>query len=160
MIVRELLVAVFYAFGDGLRPFLVIIGAIALNAVLDWFFVRRLHVGVLGLALSTSLTAALSLIILIHLLRRKVGGLFLLSELISPGLLLCSCCVISSFVTSFSYEILSKIFLPEYITRLSRIQTFYCILLAAGLGIVGFFAPLLLLYFSGYKLEQNDLNKC
>lgn len=45
-------------------------------------------------------------------------------------------------------------------SRLSRIQTFYCILLAAGLGIVGFFAPLLLLYFSGYKLEQNDLNKC
>lgn len=46
-----------------------------------------------------------------------ITGLFLLSELISPGLLLCSCCVISSFVTSFSYEILSKIFLPEYITR-------------------------------------------
>lgn len=49
MIVRELVVAVFYAFGDGLRPFLVSIGAIALNAILDWFFVHRLHIGVQGL---------------------------------------------------------------------------------------------------------------
>uniref|UniRef100_M1AY97 Virulence factor MVIN n=1 Tax=Solanum tuberosum TaxID=4113 RepID=M1AY97_SOLTU len=49
LIVRELVVAVFYAFGDGLRPFLVSIGAIALNAILDWFFVHRLHIGVQGL---------------------------------------------------------------------------------------------------------------
>ncbi|XP_055806558.1 uncharacterized protein LOC129875146 [Solanum dulcamara] len=155
LIVRELLVAVFYAFGDGLRPFLVSIGAIVLNAILDWFFVHRLHIGVQGLALSTSLTAALSLITLIHLLRRKIGGLFLLHELISPGLLLCFCCVISSFVTSFSYENISKIFLS--ITRLPRIQELYCIVSAAGLGIIGFFAPLLLvLYFSRYKLERNN----
>ncbi|WMV17587.1 hypothetical protein MTR67_010972 [Solanum verrucosum] len=142
LIVRELVVAVFYAFGDGLRPFLVSIGAIALNAILDWFFVHRLHIGVQGLALSTSLTAALSLITLIHLLRRKVGGLFLLHELISPGLFLCFCCVISSFVSSFSYENISKIFLSEFITRLSRIQELYCIVSAAALGIIGFFAPL------------------
>ncbi|XP_060192520.1 LOW QUALITY PROTEIN: uncharacterized protein LOC132622028 [Lycium barbarum] len=158
LIVRELLVAVFYAFGDGFRPFLVSIGAIALNATLDWFFVHRLHIGVQGLALSTSLTAALSLITLIHLLRRKVGGLLLLHELTSPGLLLCFCCVISSFVTSFSYEMVSKIFLSEYITRLPRIQELFCIVSAAALGIIGFFAPLLLLYISGHKLEQNNLN--
>ncbi|XP_049383832.1 uncharacterized protein LOC125848077 [Solanum stenotomum] len=157
LIVRELVVAVFYAFGDGLRPFLVSIGAIALNAILDWFFVHRLHIGVQGLALSTSLTAALSLITLIHLLRRKVGGLFLLHELISPGLFLCFCCVISSFVSSFSYENISKIFLSEFITRLSRIQELYCIVSAAALGIIGFFAPLVLvLYFSRYKLEHNN----
>ncbi|KAG5624446.1 hypothetical protein H5410_009664 [Solanum commersonii] len=145
LIVRELVVAVFYAFGDGLRPFLVSIGAIALNAILDWFFVHRLHIGVQGLALSTSLTAALSLITLIHLLQRKVGGLFLLHELISPGLFLCFCCVISSFVSSFSYENISKIFLSEFITRLSRIQELYCIVSAAALGIIGFFAPLVLI---------------
>uniref|UniRef100_A0A3Q7FBS2 Lipid II flippase MurJ n=1 Tax=Solanum lycopersicum TaxID=4081 RepID=A0A3Q7FBS2_SOLLC len=145
LIVRELVVAVFYAFGDGLRPFLVSIGAIALNAILDWFFVHRLHIGVQGLALSTSLTAALSLITLIQLLRRKVEGLFPLHELISLGLLLCFCCVISSFITSFSYENISKVFLSEYITRLPRIQEVYCIVSAAALGIIGFFAPLVLL---------------
>ncbi|TMX04089.1 hypothetical protein EJD97_011645, partial [Solanum chilense] len=157
LIVRELVVAVFYAFGDGLRPFLVSIGAIALNAILDWFFVHRLHIGVQGLALSTSLTAALSLITLIQLLRRKVEGLFPLHELISPCLLLCFCCVISSFITAFSYENISKVFLSEYITRLPRIQEVYCIVSAAALGIVGFFAPLVLvLYFSRYKLEHNN----
>ncbi|XP_019068101.1 uncharacterized protein [Solanum lycopersicum] len=157
LIVRELVVAVFYAFGDGLRPFLVSIGAIALNAILDWFFVHRLHIGVQGLALSTSLTAALSLITLIQLLRRKVEGLFPLHELISLGLLLCFCCVISSFITSFSYENISKVFLSEYITRLPRIQEVYCIVSAAALGIIGFFAPLVLvLYFSRYKLEHNN----
>nr|XP_009799118.1 PREDICTED: uncharacterized protein LOC104245231 isoform X4 [Nicotiana sylvestris] len=158
LIVRELLVAVFYAFGDGLRPFLVSIGAIALNALLDWFFVYRLNSGVQGLALATSFTAALSLVTLFYLLQRKVGGLFHLPELIGPGLLLCFCCVISSSVTSISYEMISKNFLSEYITRLPRIQELYCIVSAAALGIIGFFAPLLLYYFSRYKLEQNSLN--
>nr|XP_009626240.1 probable lipid II flippase MurJ isoform X2 [Nicotiana tomentosiformis] len=158
LILRELLVAVFYAFGDGLRPFLVSIGAIALNALLDWFFVYRLNSGVQGLALATSLTAALSLVTLFHLLQRKVGGLFHLPELIGPGLLLCFCCVISSSVTSISYEMISKFLLSEYITRLPRIQELYCIVSAAALGIIGFFAPLLLYYFCRYKWERNNLN--
>lgn len=48
-IVRELLVAVFYSLGDGKRPFLVSISAIALNAILDWFFVCRYFLGGQGL---------------------------------------------------------------------------------------------------------------
>ncbi|KAJ8546373.1 hypothetical protein K7X08_018956 [Anisodus acutangulus] len=81
-------------------------------------------------------------------------GLFLLPELTSPGLLLCFCCVISSFLTSFSYELISKIFLSEYITRLPKILELYCLVSAAAFGIIGFFT-LLLLYFSRYKLEQK-----
>lgn len=45
----DLLVAVFYALGDGKGPFLVSVGAIALNAILNWLSVTRYHLGARGL---------------------------------------------------------------------------------------------------------------
>ncbi|KAK4346258.1 hypothetical protein RND71_032597 [Anisodus tanguticus] len=132
LIVRELIVSVFYAFGDGLRPFPVSIGAIVLNAFSDWFLVHRLHIGAQGLVSYLYLFCCSKLLV----------GLFLLPELTSPGLLLCFCCVISSFLTSFSYELISKIFLSEYLTRLPKILELYCLVSAAAFGIIGFFALL------------------
>ncbi|KAF9612647.1 hypothetical protein IFM89_003089 [Coptis chinensis] len=81
-IVRELLVMVFYALGDGKQPFLISMGAIALNAFLDWLFVSRFCLGARGLspnevtftvkALSTSLVTSLSALALFSLLSRKL----------------------------------------------------------------------------------------
>ncbi|KAI7983709.1 putative lipid II flippase MurJ [Camellia lanceoleosa] len=47
-IVRELLVVVFYALGDAKRPFLVSVGATALNAILDWLFISKFYFGARG----------------------------------------------------------------------------------------------------------------
>ncbi|CAL5325306.1 unnamed protein product [Camellia sinensis] len=74
-IVRELLVVVFYALGDGKRPFLVSVGATALNATLDWLFISKFYFGAQGLAISTSFTTALSVLILFHLLQKKLSGM-------------------------------------------------------------------------------------
>ena len=46
---RELLVTVFYALEDGQLPFLVSMGTITLNAILDWFFVSKFYLGAQGL---------------------------------------------------------------------------------------------------------------
>ncbi|KAF9591481.1 hypothetical protein IFM89_004535 [Coptis chinensis] len=53
-IVRELLVMVFYALGDGKQPFLISMGAISLNAFLDWLFVSVLRLGAGGFGSSLS----------------------------------------------------------------------------------------------------------
>ncbi|EYU34745.1 hypothetical protein MIMGU_mgv1a0226552mg, partial [Erythranthe guttata] len=49
-ITKDLLVAAFYALGDGKGPFLVSAGAVALNALLDWLSVSRFNLGAKGLA--------------------------------------------------------------------------------------------------------------
>lgn len=48
-IIRELLVTVFYALGDGKQPFLISMAAILMNAFLDWLFVSRFRLGAVGL---------------------------------------------------------------------------------------------------------------
>ncbi|KAF9587524.1 hypothetical protein IFM89_003561 [Coptis chinensis] len=88
-IVRELLVMVFYALGDGKRPFSRRMGAISLNAFLDWLFVSRFCFGARGLALSTSLVTSLSALALFTLLSRKLNqagpaGLFDATALVHP----------------------------------------------------------------------------
>ncbi|XAR58226.1 hypothetical protein NMG60_11026640 [Bertholletia excelsa] len=73
-IIRELLVMVFYAMGNGKQPFLVSAGAIALNAILDWLFVFKFYLGAQGLALLTSFPTGVSVLILIYLLQKKLVG--------------------------------------------------------------------------------------
>nr|GMC91679.1 putative lipid II flippase MurJ [Ipomoea batatas]GMC97353.1 putative lipid II flippase MurJ [Ipomoea batatas] len=151
-IVRELLVAVFYSLGDGQRPFLVSISAIALNAVLDWFLVCRYFLGGQGLALSTSATAALSVVILILLLQKKLAGVFHYAELIYPALLLSICCLVSSLTTSISHDLLVQMLTLICRKRLGRVAEALSICLASATGIISFFVPVILLYFSGFKM--------
>ncbi|KAF5961633.1 hypothetical protein HYC85_002842 [Camellia sinensis] len=103
-IVRELLVVVFYALGDGKRPFLVSVGATALNATLDWLFISKFYFGAQGLALSTSFTTALSVLILFHLLQKKLSGVIDYAALLCPLLLLLLCCILSGFTTTVALQ--------------------------------------------------------
>ena len=48
-LVREILTQLFYILGDGKTPFCISIGAIAINALLDWVFVRVFSFGPEGL---------------------------------------------------------------------------------------------------------------
>ncbi|XP_031093627.1 uncharacterized protein LOC115998254 isoform X5 [Ipomoea triloba] len=151
-IVRELLVAVFYSLGDGQRPFLVSISAIALNAILDWFLVCRYFLGGQGLALSTSATAALSVVILILLLQKKLAGVFHYAELIYPALLLSICCLVSSLTTSITHDLLVQMLTSICRKRLGRVAEAFSICLASATGIISFFVPVILVYFSGFKM--------
>lgn len=70
---RDVLVRVFYALGDGETPFRISIVNILLNAVLDYFLVKRF--GAPGLVLATVGVNLTSMVVLLWFLNRKLNGL-------------------------------------------------------------------------------------
>ena len=63
----------FYALGESRTPVMVTAGSVVTNVVLNVVLVRE--IGYVGLALGTSLTALLNGVVLLALLRRRLGGL-------------------------------------------------------------------------------------
>ncbi|KAL3833117.1 hypothetical protein ACJIZ3_007853 [Penstemon smallii] len=154
-IVRDLLVTVFYALGDGKGPFLVSAAAIALNAVLDWLSVSRFNLGAQGLALSTSFTAAISVVLLFHLLQRKLPGLPNYGAMIYPTILLLSCCITSNLSTSAGYILMGKLGSFPFLSRNCLMKELLSVSLASAIGVIGFFAPVFLLHLFGVELVRD-----
>ncbi|KAL7232651.1 hypothetical protein ACSBR2_010629 [Camellia fascicularis] len=153
-IVRELLVVVFYALGDGKRPFLVSVGATALNAILDWLFISKFYFGAQGLALSTSFTTALSVLILFHLLQKKLSGIIDYA-LLCPLLLLLFCCILSGFITTVACKMICNVLSSVFTIRFHKIQELLAISLAGTIGMITFFFPLVLLHLSGFQMVRD-----
>jgi putative peptidoglycan lipid II flippase len=63
----------FYALHESRKPVMVSAASVLVNAALNIMFVRRF--GYLGLAVGTSLTALLNASVLLHMLRRRLGGI-------------------------------------------------------------------------------------
>jgi putative peptidoglycan lipid II flippase len=128
---RDVLVRVFYALGDGQTPFRVSIANIFLNVLLDYFFIQWF--GAPGLVLATMGVNVVSMVALLILLDRKIGGLPWL-EWAAPIASL----TILSFVTGMAgwgiYEGLQR-FLGEGGFLLSLLQ-----LTVAGCGGLAIFA--------------------
>lgn len=82
---RDVVVRVFYALGDGTTPFRVSIINIFLNAGLDYLCVRVFDWGAAGLVYATVGVNMFSLIALVILLHRRLGGLPLLEWTIAFG---------------------------------------------------------------------------
>ncbi|MGD1873449.1 MAG: murein biosynthesis integral membrane protein MurJ [Mastigocoleus sp.] len=74
-LVRDVVVRVFYALGDGETPFRISMINIFLNAFLDYLFVRVLDFGAPGLVAATVGVNASSIIMLLFLLNKKLNGL-------------------------------------------------------------------------------------
>jgi putative peptidoglycan lipid II flippase len=70
---RDVLVRVFYALEDGDTPFRISVVNIFLNALLDFFLVKSL--GAPGLVLATVIVNVVSMIAMLWLLNRRLGGL-------------------------------------------------------------------------------------
>ncbi|MGF1513251.1 MAG: murein biosynthesis integral membrane protein MurJ [Elainellaceae cyanobacterium] len=70
---RDVLVRVFYGLGDGATPFRISIANIFLNALLDYWLVNAY--GAPGLVLATVGVNAVSMVLLLILLDRRLGGL-------------------------------------------------------------------------------------
>jgi putative peptidoglycan lipid II flippase len=70
---RDVLVRVFYALGDGDTPFRISLFNIFLNALMDFLLVKPL--GAPGLVLSTVTVNLCSLVMLLWVLHRRLGGL-------------------------------------------------------------------------------------
>ncbi|XP_042001461.1 probable lipid II flippase MurJ isoform X1 [Salvia splendens] len=154
-IAKDLLVAVFYALGDGKRPFLVSAGAVALNAVLDWLSVSRFNLGAKGLALSTSFTAALSVLILFHLLKGKLSGLSSYAAMIYPTTLLLICCITSNITTSVAYSLMHVSVASTLLSRYNLMMELFTLSMAGAFGLIGFFVPAVLLHLCGFELARD-----
>jgi putative peptidoglycan lipid II flippase len=73
MALQNLISRVYFSLQDTLTPMLLGIGAVAVNIVLNLLLIRPLAHG--GLALSTSLAALFSMVLLFMVLRRRMGEL-------------------------------------------------------------------------------------
>ena len=82
---RDVMVRVFYALGDGNTPFRVSIISIFLNAGLDYLCVRVFSLGAAGLVYATVGVNLVSMVILMIILHRRLGGLPLLEWTIAFG---------------------------------------------------------------------------
>ena len=71
----KLLTPAFYALGEVRAPMAASLGSMASNFLLNWAFVRLLDWGHAGLAFSTSLVATVNFVVLMALLRRRIGRL-------------------------------------------------------------------------------------
>ena len=69
----KIVVPSFYALGDSRTPALISVGSVALNVALNLLLVRFL--GYRGLALGTAIAAVVNAATLLHVLRRRLGGL-------------------------------------------------------------------------------------
>ncbi|MEM7554254.1 MAG: murein biosynthesis integral membrane protein MurJ [Cyanobacteria bacterium P01_A01_bin.84] len=74
-LVRDVVVRVFYALGDGETPFRISMINIFLNAFLDYLFVRVFDFGAPGLVAATVGVNASSILMLLFLLNKKLNGL-------------------------------------------------------------------------------------
>lgn len=72
MALRDAVNRVYFSLQDTITPMLLGIGAVAVNIALNLLLIRPLALG--GLALSTSLSAAFAVILLLWSLRRRLGG--------------------------------------------------------------------------------------
>jgi len=100
-----LLNRIFYAFKNVRTPLKVASFSIIANFVLDWILIKFMGVG--GLALSTSLVALLNVVILIIILRKKVGNFGGRRIFVSYGKIFISAAIMS-IVLFFSWKLFER----------------------------------------------------
>jgi putative peptidoglycan lipid II flippase len=71
----KILAPAFYALNDARTPMNVSIASVAINYFAAYVMIHQLHLGVAGLALSTSIVALINFAVLLLLLRLKIGGI-------------------------------------------------------------------------------------
>jgi putative peptidoglycan lipid II flippase len=65
----------YYALQDTVTPVVVSIGSVLLSIVLNWVFLKYTALGVGGFALSFSIMGLVNMVLLMEILRRKIGGI-------------------------------------------------------------------------------------
>jgi len=120
---------IFYAFRNVITPLKVAGTSIIINLFLDWFLMKYMGVG--GLALSTSLVALCNVIILIVILRKKVGSFGGRRISISFGKIFASTAIMGTiifflwdFVERYAYQGLWPFILLLFITILTGIGVY------------------------------------
>lgn len=153
-LVRDLIIRVFYALDDGQTPFHISTAAVVMNAILDWLFISKMSLGSEGLVLATSFVNFLSVVTLLVLLSKKIGGLNF-SKWTTPCLLLTALCIFSTITTALVHMGLCLMFSYTLSVRSYWISKLVSILLASGIGVLAFLLPLWWLQLQGFGLIKN-----
>lgn len=94
----QLLIRAFHALKDTRTPFLVTVVVVCLYLVMANYFVFFTDMGILGLAITTTVVALIELVLFIVLLDRKVHGIFDKSFIIPQGKMLVSSFLMAVFL--------------------------------------------------------------
>jgi len=71
---QSILSRTFYALQDTIRPVVIGVGVALIFIPMNWLFMRELGMGVRGLALATSVAAALNVFVMLGVLRKRLDG--------------------------------------------------------------------------------------
>lgn len=100
----QLISRVFYAIGDSKTPMIVAVATVVINIVLNFTLIN--FMGITGLALSSSLSAFIGMVLGFILLRRKIGSLRLRDTLISLNKI-AGASIAMAFIAYFIYQYLA-----------------------------------------------------
>ncbi len=111
---RDSITRVYYSFNDSATPFVVAFSSIVLKFLLNIIFISKLHLGIGGITLSTSLVTLFNACVLGILIKRKIRmdyrSLFVnLSKMVAAGIVTFVICIAAAFVYD-KYIMLPRMF--------------------------------------------------
>lgn len=122
---------IFYSLKDVKTPLIIALTSIATNLLLDWLLIKVL--GISGVALSTSLVAGINIILLIIILRKKIGYLGGKKILFSYLKIIAATIIMSAF-TYFTWKFLHRFF--DKSSFMIALLLFIIIILAGALYVI------------------------
>lgn len=134
---RDSITRVYYSFNDSKTPFIVAFSSIVLKYILNVIFINKMHMGIGGITLSTSLVTLFNACVLGALIYKKVRmdykGLFtnLLKMCIAGGITLCIC-----YITALGFD--QFIHLPKALFEMVKIASVgtVCLIIYTGLNLI------------------------
>lgn len=142
---RDIMVRVFYALGDGTTPFRISAVNIILNVILDYILVQSL--GVAGLILATIIVNISSILTMIILLDRQLGGLPLLEW---------TGAIFTVFVASFASGVVAW-FAKSGLANWVGVETFSANLIVMSLAGVAGIAAFAILTTAVLKIPETEI---
>lgn len=134
---RDSITRVYYSFNDSKTPFIVAFSSIVLKYLLNVVFISKMHMGIGGITLSTSLVTLFNACVLGALIYKKVRmdykGLFtnLLKMCIAGGITLCIC-----YITALGFD--QFIHLPKALFEMVKIASvgIVCLIIYTSLNLI------------------------
>lgn len=134
---RDSITRVYYSFNDSKTPFIVAFSSIVLKYILNVIFINKMHMGIGGITLSTSLVTLFNACVLGALIYKKVRmdykGLFtnLLKMCIAGGITLSIC-----YITALGFD--QFIHLPKALFEIVKIASVgtVCLIIYTGLNLI------------------------
>lgn len=149
---RDILGKVFYSLQDTRTPMINGIIAMGLNIVLNLAFVKFTNMGLGGLALATSISSLLTIVLLSVSLRRKIGA-FGGKNVISVFIKSIIAALLMGVITRFSYDFINPILSGGFIPDAIKLG------ISVGLGAIVYGISIIVLRVAEVKLIVDIMNK-